>query len=234
MRIRASFGIQAAREYPLLYSTASSVGLSDEQPQGPITYLAPGDVISFDGPISGGHAAIVSAVSGSSMTMVNQNTASSSTISYGTLSDGTFTLKGWKGYNAIGVIHAPVAHGAPGITSFSASPSPLNARLMSLAGAALHGCARRPRRMVIEVGELAWVIRHGVTELVHLLVEHGVAGRRRCTRPLGRGTSNWLRRCSSSARIPASATSCFDATPLGWTRHCGQQALIELPEPITD
>jgi CHAP domain/WD40-like Beta Propeller Repeat len=90
-----------------LYATAPSVGLTNEQPQGSITYLAPGDVISFNGPIDGGHAAVVSAVSGSAITLVNQNTSSSDTISTGSLVNGSFTLNGWSGYSAIGVIHAP-------------------------------------------------------------------------------------------------------------------------------
>lgn len=96
-----------------LYASASTVGLgSQKQPQGSITYLAPGDVISFD---SGkyGHAAVVSDVKGSAITLVNQNTQPSQTISYGTLANGKFTLNTWKGYTAIGVIHAPVRQSLP-------------------------------------------------------------------------------------------------------------------------
>jgi hypothetical protein len=93
---------------------ATSVGLTNQQPQGSITYLAPGDVISFDSTLSSaGHAAVVSAVSGSAITLVNQNTASTSTISFGTLSDGKFTLNTWKGFTAIGVVHAPVPQTLP-------------------------------------------------------------------------------------------------------------------------
>jgi hypothetical protein len=90
-----------------LYSTAPSVGLTNEEKQGSITYLAPGDVISFNGPIAGGHAAVVSKVSGSSITLVNQNTPSSSTLSTATFSNGNLVMNGWKGYTPIGVIHAP-------------------------------------------------------------------------------------------------------------------------------
>jgi hypothetical protein len=90
-----------------LYNTAPSVGLTNEQRQGTISYLAPGDVISFNGPVDGGHAAVVSKVAGSAITLVNQNTRSSSTISTATLSNGTLTMHGWAGYHPIGVIHAP-------------------------------------------------------------------------------------------------------------------------------
>jgi hypothetical protein len=103
-----------------LYSTAASVGLTNEQRQGSITYLAPGDVISFNGPISGGHAAVVSEVSGSSITLVNQNTSSSNKISTGTLSNGSLAMNGWAGYTPIGVIHAPQSGGSgPTITTTS-------------------------------------------------------------------------------------------------------------------
>ncbi len=96
-----------------LYSTASSVGLTNEQRQGSITYLAPGDVISFTGPISGGHAAVVSQVNGSQITLVNQNTSQSSTFSTGTLSNGSLIMNGWAGYSPIGVIHAPTSPPPP-------------------------------------------------------------------------------------------------------------------------
>jgi hypothetical protein len=92
-----------------LYSTARSVGLTNEQKQGSITYLASGDVISFNGPISGGHAAVVSKVIGSSITLVNQNTSSSNTLSTATLSHGSLIMNSWAGYKPIGVIHAPGA-----------------------------------------------------------------------------------------------------------------------------
>ena len=92
-----------------LYGTASSVGLTNEQKQGSISSLAPGDVISFNGPIPGGHAAVVSNVSGSSITLVNQNTSSSNTLSTATLSNGSLVMNGWEGYKLIGVIHAPTS-----------------------------------------------------------------------------------------------------------------------------
>jgi surface antigen len=96
-----------------LYKNASTIGLTSwKQPQGSITYLAPGDVISFD---SGkyGHAAVVSDVKGSAITLVNQNTQRSQTISNGTFANGKFTLNTWKGFTAIGVIHAPVRQSLP-------------------------------------------------------------------------------------------------------------------------
>ena len=96
-----------------LYSTAASVGLTNKQPQGSITYLGPGDVISFNGLSGYGHAAVVGAVSGSSITLVNQNTGPSSIFSTGTLNNGSFTLNGWKGYTAVGVIHAPISPPSP-------------------------------------------------------------------------------------------------------------------------
>ena len=69
-----------------------------KQPQGSITYLAPGDVISFNSTsIAEGHVAVVAQVSGSSITLVNQNTASSSTLSYATISGGTLTDDGLEG-----------------------------------------------------------------------------------------------------------------------------------------
>ena len=92
-----------------LYSKAPSLGLTNDQEQGSISYLAPGDVISFNGPISGGHAAVVSEVSGSSITLVNQNTSSSDTLSTATLSNGSLVMNGWAGYTPIGVIHAPTS-----------------------------------------------------------------------------------------------------------------------------
>jgi CHAP domain len=80
------------------------------QPQHSITALSPGDVISFKNPaVDGGHAAVVSAVSGTSITLVNQNTSKSNVLSYAHLTDGTLTMTGWKGYTPIGVIDAPKA-----------------------------------------------------------------------------------------------------------------------------
>jgi hypothetical protein len=98
-----------------LYKNASAVGLNSwKQPQGSITYLAPGDVISFDSSGNGaGHAAVVSDVKGSAVTLVNQNTPKSQTISYGTFADDNFTLNTLKGFTTIGVIHAPVRQSLP-------------------------------------------------------------------------------------------------------------------------
>lgn len=97
----------------VLYNNANAVGLASwKQPQGSITYLAPGDVISF-GSGKYGHAAVVSDVKGSAVTLVNQNTTRSQTVSYGTFANGKFTLNTWKGYTAIGVIHAPVRQSLP-------------------------------------------------------------------------------------------------------------------------
>ena len=93
-------------------ANASAAGLNSQQRQGAITYLAPGDVISFAAN-SAGHAAVVSDVKGSAITLVNQNTQRSQTISYGTLANGKFTLNTWKGYTTIGVIHAPVRQSLP-------------------------------------------------------------------------------------------------------------------------
>src|SRR5579862_9951601 len=95
-------------------------GNLSKEAQGSISHLAPGDVISFTGPVSGdgGHAAVVSAVSGSSITLVNQNTSSSNTISTGTLSNGSLIMNGWAGYTPIGAIHAPGGGGVPADGTF--------------------------------------------------------------------------------------------------------------------
>jgi hypothetical protein len=93
-----------------LYNNAKAVGLTSEQKQGSISYLAPGDVISFSYPSDpslGGHAAVVSQVSGSAITLVNQNTAKKDVLSHATLAGSTLTMQGWVGYKPIGVIHAP-------------------------------------------------------------------------------------------------------------------------------
>jgi len=99
-------------------ANANSVGLTNQQPQGSITYLAPGDVISFSNPaVSGGRAAIVTQISGAEITLVSQNTTKGSTISTGTLSNAWLFLNGgWPGYTAIGVIHAPLTP-APGLAA---------------------------------------------------------------------------------------------------------------------
>jgi hypothetical protein len=85
-------------------------GLSKEH-QGSITHVNPGDVLSFSyvDPNLGGHAAVVAQVSGSAITLVNQNTSSSNTLSHATLSGGNIVMSGWAGYTPIGVIHAPAS-----------------------------------------------------------------------------------------------------------------------------
>lgn len=85
-----------------MYANAPA-GLS-RQPNGSISYLSPGDVVSFSYGNSPGHAAVVASVSGSSVTLVNQN---ASVYSYATLSGGQLTMQGWAGYVVIGVIHHP-------------------------------------------------------------------------------------------------------------------------------
>jgi hypothetical protein len=104
-----------------LYDNAPSVGLTNRQPQGSITYLAPGDVISLNGPVAGGHVVIVSAVSAddSSITVVNQNTSAADTVITGTLANGNFTL---SGFSTIGVIHVPSYDGD--IVHWNAEPGP--------------------------------------------------------------------------------------------------------------
>ena len=59
----------------------------------------------------------MSEVVGSTITLVNQNTSSADTISTGQLSGGSLVMTGWKGYNPIGVIHAPVSTSPAIITS---------------------------------------------------------------------------------------------------------------------
>ena len=85
-----------------------------KQAQGIITFLNPGDVISFNGGGSAGHAAVVNSVSGSNVQIVNQNT--SAVYSSATFSKGSLTMSGWAGYTIIGVIHAPTAP-PPSITA---------------------------------------------------------------------------------------------------------------------
>jgi hypothetical protein len=104
------------------------------QPQGSISYLAPGDVISFyDTAVTGGHAAVVSEVSGSAITFVNQNTSKANVVSHGTLSAGKLTMKGWKHYIPIGVIHAP--------WTAAEAPLPANAVSVGVGGTGLNAVA---------------------------------------------------------------------------------------------
>ena len=93
-------------------------------PQGSITYLAPGDVVSIEvqpPPIGGvrqpkelgGHVLIVSGVSGSNITFVSQNAGKNTPATVttpGNLIGGTLTVAssgGWS-YPVNGVVHAPV------------------------------------------------------------------------------------------------------------------------------
>jgi hypothetical protein len=84
-----------------------------KQANGSITELDPGDVISLGDTTTGtkdddgGHAAIVSSVSGSTVELVNQNTPA--VDSSATLSKGTLTMSGWAGYDVIGAIDAPAS-----------------------------------------------------------------------------------------------------------------------------
>jgi hypothetical protein len=78
-----------------------------KQPQGDITGVAPGDVVSYSyGEY--GHAAVVDTVSGDSVTLVNQNAGDTqaSVYSYETLSGGSLSDP-WSGYTPIGVVDAP-------------------------------------------------------------------------------------------------------------------------------
>jgi hypothetical protein len=91
-----------------LYANAPA-GLKKE-PQNSITYLAPGDVISFSvAGSSAGHAAVVSQVTASdAITFVNQNTPYADRFSSGQLSGGKLTMTGWASkFVPIGAIHAP-------------------------------------------------------------------------------------------------------------------------------
>ncbi len=76
-----------------------------KQPNGSITYLDPGDVVTLDDG-GNGHAGIVESVAGSTVTLVNQNTTA--VYSTATLTGGTLTMNGWAGYTVQGVIHAPI------------------------------------------------------------------------------------------------------------------------------
>ena len=95
-----------------LYANAPS-GLT-KQANGHITNLKPGDVISLDYSDGLGHAGVVNSVSGTSVSIVNQNTPD--VYSSATYSRGTITMVGWHGYRVIGVIHAPTSSGGSGPT----------------------------------------------------------------------------------------------------------------------
>ena len=86
-----------------------------EQPQGSISFLSPGDVISYESPggVEPGHAGIVNEVTPISLgryevQMVQQN---GFLYTYGILSDGVLTMTtGWvRNFPVIGVIHHPGA-----------------------------------------------------------------------------------------------------------------------------
>lgn len=78
------------------------------QRQGHIGYVHPGDVISYDSPGGGyGHAAVVSRVRGSFLTIVNQNTDRANMISHAYLRQGRIEMIGWAGWRPIGVVHHP-------------------------------------------------------------------------------------------------------------------------------
>ncbi len=83
-----------------------------KQPNGSISYLAPGDVVSvnvYDGSsfVPDGHVLVVNTVSGGNIDLVSQNGATVTTSA--TLSDGNLTIpnSGSWTYPVIGVIHAP-------------------------------------------------------------------------------------------------------------------------------
>ncbi len=86
-----------------LYANAPA-GL-DRQPNGSVSYLNPGDVITFDDG-GYGHAGVIATVSGGSVQIVNQNTPA--VWSSATWSGGTLTMAGWQGYRVQGIVHAPV------------------------------------------------------------------------------------------------------------------------------
>ena len=80
-----------------------------KQPQGSISYLAPGDAVMFNTSSSAGHVAIVNTVSpGGSIQFVNQNFGTAPNPQWyttGTLIGGTLTV---SGMSVIGVVHAPM------------------------------------------------------------------------------------------------------------------------------
>jgi hypothetical protein len=83
-----------------------------EQNNGAVTYLDPGDVLSLGNPAyAGGHVAVVNSVSGSTVTLVNQNAVP--VFSQAVWSDRTLSMIGWAGWYVIGVVHAPVGPSGP-------------------------------------------------------------------------------------------------------------------------
>jgi hypothetical protein len=95
-----------------MYATAPAA--LKKQPQGSIAFLAPGDVVSFNTGHAGGHAAVVSQVTGAAVTFVNENTPKSEVLSTGTLSGGKLAMTGWaKSFAPIGVVHSPLPQKLP-------------------------------------------------------------------------------------------------------------------------
>jgi hypothetical protein len=86
-----------------LYANAP-IGLTKE-PNGSITYLNPGDVVTLDDG-GNGHAGIINSVTNNSVQIVNQNTVA--VYSSATFKNKTITMNGWSGYVVQGVIHAPL------------------------------------------------------------------------------------------------------------------------------
>jgi hypothetical protein len=78
-----------------------------KEANGSVTYLNPGDVIGLDDG-GAGHAGIVDSISGTSVSIVNQNTGA--VYSSATFSKGKIVMNGWADYSVQGVIHAPTAN----------------------------------------------------------------------------------------------------------------------------
>src|SRR5262249_7418929 len=85
-------------------------GLTAEN-NGSISYVNTGDVITLSG-YTYGHAAIVSSISGSTLTIISQNASLSSTasITSGSLAgaNAPFSMSGWSGYSVQSIIHHSV------------------------------------------------------------------------------------------------------------------------------
>ncbi len=101
---------------------ANAPGNLTKQPNGSVSDLGPGDVLSINvddngSPLDGGHALIVndsSDVSSGTVQLVSENGASNqSPTASATISNGTVTIPSSGGYSypVIGVIHAPGAGG---------------------------------------------------------------------------------------------------------------------------
>lgn len=79
------------------------------QRQGAITRVAPGDVISFNGPAADpdGHAAVIARVRGRFLTIVNQDTGAGAVLSHAWLRRRRIEMVGWAGWSPIGVVDRP-------------------------------------------------------------------------------------------------------------------------------